>query len=82
VPPPAVLSPPAAFPLRFTEVVAFRDFGPGDLSSPKGAAYHQGLNRVLVSISPTAPGRVQILLAVDAEEEYGVRLRLPAVPGG
>ncbi len=64
------------FPLRFTEVVAFRgDFGGNEVVSPKGIAYHPSLDQVIVSLSPyTIPygHRVQILNTVASS---GARAR-------
>lgn len=68
----AVLLEPSAYPYQFTEVVAFRgDFDqtvrPGEVVNPKGIAYHQQLNRLLVSLSPLSTdynARTQIINTV------------------
>lgn len=53
MPLPASTITPSAFPLRFTEVVNFReDFGPGQPVGPKGIAFHPSLNKLIVSLSP------------------------------
>ena len=79
----AVTLAPDPFPLRFTEVVAFRgDFDnikPHELVCPKGVAYSAALDRILVSLTPTAPGvsdRQQLLTAVARDGS-----RLPFAPG-
>lgn len=69
----AVTISPSEYPYRFIEVVNFRgDFDqsirPGEVVNPKGAAYHQRLNRLLVSLSPNGgpfEGRTQILNSVS-----------------
>src|SRR5712692_9555079 len=44
---------PSTYPLRFSEVVAFRgDFGPQAFVCPKGVAYSAVLDRVIVSLTP------------------------------
>jgi len=53
----AVTLPPSEYPYQFTELVAFRgDFDqavrPGEVVNPKGLAWHQGLDRLIVSLSP------------------------------
>jgi hypothetical protein len=79
MPPLAVSVAPSVFPLRFTEVVAFRgDFGGTEVVNPKGIAYHPALNRLIVSISPFTFGggqRVQLLNTVAAN---GSRARFSA----
>ena len=76
MPPLAASLAPSAFPLGFTEVVAFRgDFGGTEVVNPKGIAYHAGLNRLIVSLSPSSFGqgqRVQVLNSVAAD---GARTR-------
>ncbi len=71
-PPIAVTLEPSEFPYRFTEVVNFRgDFDqavrPGEVVNPKGIAYHQGLERLIVTLAPfntVAESRSQMLNAV------------------
>jgi hypothetical protein len=79
MPPLAALLAPSAFPIRFTEVIAFRgDFGGTEVVNPKGIAYHAALNRLIVSISPYSFGqgqRVQMLTSVAAN---GARTRFAA----
>ena len=76
MPPLATSLAPSAFPLGFTEVVAFRgDFGGTEVVNPKGIAYHAALNRLIVSLSPSSFGqgqRVQVLNSVAAD---GARTR-------
>lgn len=75
VPPIAVKLTPSDFPYQFTEIINFRgDFDqsvrPGEPVNPKGIAYHRGLNRLLVSLSPNAVdlnSRTQILNAVTLD---------------
>ena len=71
---PATTIAPSQFPLRFSEVVNVRgDFGTGQLANPKGVAYHAGLDRVLVTVTPNAiVGRSLILQAVQVD---GTRTR-------
>jgi len=77
----AVMLAPDPFPLRFTEVVAFRgDFDnikPHELVCPKGIAYSAALDRVLVSLTPEpdGSGRQQLLTAVGRDGS-----RLPFAP--
>jgi hypothetical protein len=65
---------PSAFPLRFFEVVNVRgDFGAAQLANPKGIAYHGGLDRILITVTPNAvAGRSLILQAVQPD---GTRAR-------
>ncbi len=68
----AVTLPPSDQPYRFTELINFRgDFDqsvqPGEPVNPKGVAYHPGLDRLLVSLSPfhiALETRSQILNAI------------------
>jgi hypothetical protein len=83
MPPLAVTVAPSSFPLRFTEVVAFRgDFDnirPHEVVDPKGVAYNTTLDRVIVSLSPYTYGggqRVQMLTAVARDGS-----RIPFAPG-
>jgi hypothetical protein len=71
VPPIAITLPPSEFPYRFTEIVNFRgDFDaairPGEVVNPKGIAWHQRLERLIVSLSPAdgSGSRTQILNSV------------------
>lgn len=78
MPPLAVSVVPSAFPLRFTEIVAFRgDFGGTEVVCPKGIAYHPNFNRVIVSLSPSyySDQRVQVLNMVARN---GTRARYAA----
>jgi len=76
----AVTLEPSEFPYRFTEIVNFRgDFdqtiGPGEVVNPKGIAYHQRLEKLIVSLSPVNTGaesRSQMLNAVAFD---GIRTR-------
>ncbi len=71
----AVTLPPSEYPYQFTELVAFRgDFDesvrPGEVVNPKGIAYHRGLDRLIVSLSPfntELESRSQILNAVGRD---------------
>lgn len=71
----AVVLPPSEYPYQFTELVAFRgDFDqtvrPGEVVNPKGLAWHQGSDRLLVSLSPyTTPleSRTQILNSIGRD---------------
>ena len=71
---PAIIVAPSSFPLRFSEVVNVRgDFGAGQLANPKGVAYHAGLGKVLITVTPNAiSGRSLILQAVQPD---GIRTR-------
>lgn len=71
---------PTDYPYHFTEIVSFKgDFDetvrPGEVVNPKGIAYHRGLDRLLVSLSPfniDLGSRSQILNSVSRD---GVRGR-------
>jgi hypothetical protein len=79
----AVTISPSEYPYRFTEIVNFRgDFDqsirPGEVVNPKGVAYHQRMDRLLVSLSPNGgpfESRTQILNSVSLE---GDRTRFAA----
>lgn len=76
----AVTLPPSDYPYRFTEVVAFRgDFDenirPGETVNPKGIAYHTGLDRLLVSLSPAAPDFGSRLQVLNTVQPNGTRQR-------
>lgn len=75
---PATIIAPSRFPLRFSEVVNVRgDFGAGQLANPKGVAYHAGLDRILITVTPNAvSGRSLILQAVRLDGT-----RTPFAPG-
>ncbi len=72
---PAVILPPSDYPYRFTELINFRgDFDeevrPGQVVNPKGVAYHGGLDRLIVSLSPfnvNLESQSQILNAVSRD---------------
>ncbi|HMG76775.1 MAG TPA: hypothetical protein VK582_25095 [Pyrinomonadaceae bacterium] len=79
MPPLAALLAPSAFPLGFTEVVAFRgDFGGAEVVNPKGIAYHASLNRLIVSISPSSFGQGQRVQMLNAVAANGARTRFGA----
>lgn len=75
IPPIAVKLTPSEYPYQFTEIINFRgDFDqtvrPGEPVNPKGIAYHEGLDRLLVSLSPNAVdlnSRTQILNTVTPD---------------
>src|SRR5882672_7015222 len=76
MPPLAALLAPSAFPLGFTEVVAFRgDFGGTEVVNPKGIAYHAALNRLIVSISPSSFGQGQRVQMLNSVAANGARTR-------
>jgi len=76
MPPLATLLAPSAFPLRFTEVVAFRgDFGGTEVVNPKGIAYHPALNRLIVSLSPYTFGQGQRVQMLNTVAANGARTR-------
>src|SRR5216683_2282038 len=70
---PATIIAPSRLPLRFSEVVNVRgDFG-GQLANPKGVAYHAGLDRILITVTPNpVGGRSLILQSVQPD---GTRTR-------
>jgi hypothetical protein len=65
---------PSTFPLRFSEVVNFRDdFGADELVNPKGVAFHPALNAALVTLTPNSQaGRSIVLNAVRADGSRAV----------
>ena len=76
MPPLAALLAPNAFPLGFTEVVAFRrDFGGTEVVNPKGIAYHAALNCLIVSISPSSFGQGQRVQMLNSVAANGARTR-------
>jgi hypothetical protein len=79
MPPLAALLAPSAFPLGFTEVVAFRgDFGGTEVVNPNGIAYHAALNRLIVSISPSSFGQGQRVQMLNSVAANGARSRFAA----
>ncbi|MBK7598405.1 MAG: hypothetical protein IPJ07_07720 [Acidobacteria bacterium] len=70
---------PTDYPYNFTEIVSFKgDFDetvrPGEVVNPKGIAYHRGLDRLLVSLSPfniDLGSRSQILNSISRDGARG-----------